>query len=121
VQSPYRVVLDWCDAACNAGTANRTEPMITIARNGDVTFTRVFFRNFLPTSPMPAQPYEDPQSPVPGIVCKDRGLVTFRLVVWHFMKQNLYAFDATSSPYPYWVSAPHCSGSTGRGAPCRRA
>lgn len=104
IRSPFRVILDWCDAACNNGTSNRTEPYITVGRNGAITFTRVFFRNFLPTNAIAPPSWADPSSPVPGIVCKDGGSVTFRLVVWHIMKDNMYAFNSTS-PYSYWVSS----------------
>lgn len=51
IMSPYRVVLDWCDAACREAALRGAAPpaaKLVLLEGAAVSWTRVFFRNFVP-------------------------------------------------------------------------
>jgi hypothetical protein len=100
VQSPHRAILDFCDDACNAGSM--PHPHIIIGAGGSVSFTRLFFRNFIPLNVNGSYVGWDFTSPAPSVVSEGGGQSTYNLVVWHWSKGMTWAFQ---QPGSFWNAA----------------
>eukprot|EP00775_Hariotina_reticulata_P006920 gene6920-7138_t len=101
ITSPFRAMVVWCDELCNAG--KQQHPLIVLEDGAMVTFNRLFFRNYIPSS---SAAYSNRHldfinSPVPMIV-SNGGQVTYNLVVLHWTASMLWVFR---QPGSYWAQA----------------
>jgi hypothetical protein len=101
VTSPFRAIIDWCDKLCAAGKLQH--PFIILEDGAMVTFNRLFFRHYIPSS---SAAYSNPHldfsnSPIPMIV-SNGGQVTYNLVVLHWTASMLWVFGKAGS---YWAQA----------------
>ncbi|KAI8471116.1 MAG: hypothetical protein J3K34DRAFT_238636 [Monoraphidium minutum] len=113
IMSPFRVVLDWCDDACQAAPPASLGPRFVLQEGAAVTWNRLFFRNFLPHAPpgaagaprraaLLAARRLDWRSPVP-FVASEGGAAAYNLVVWHFQPGMTWALGAAGATY--WAAA----------------
>ncbi|KAI8472387.1 MAG: hypothetical protein J3K34DRAFT_209795 [Monoraphidium minutum] len=112
ILSPFRVVLDWCDADCLAGAPGANAPKFILEDGAAVSWNRLFFRNFLPPAPpgaggrprraaLRAAPGLDFQSPN-AFVKGGGGGAMYNLVVFHFQPGMTWVFDDAGT---YWHEA----------------
>ncbi|MEW5298224.1 MAG: hypothetical protein WDW36_001371 [Sanguina aurantia] len=92
--SPYRAILQFCDAAClNGSVPLKSIVFFNVTTGGSMLIRRCFMRNFLPSAPTDVSGL----GPVPGIVTSGSGTLSFVLIVWHFKSTNIWAFTANNS------------------------
>lgn len=92
--SPYRAILQFCDAAClNGSVPLKSIVFFNVTSGGSMLIRRCFMRNFLPSAPTDVSGL----GPVPGIVTSGTGTLSFVLIVWHFKSTNIWAFTASNS------------------------
>ncbi|KIY94940.1 hypothetical protein MNEG_13023 [Monoraphidium neglectum] len=103
ILSPFRVILDWCDAQCRSGAVNASAPKFILEDGAAVSWNRVFFRNAVPPVPagagaaarraaLMAAPGVQWASPTPFVASKGGG-ATYNLVVWHFQPAMMWVFE----------------------------
>ena len=101
VNSPFRSQIDFCDQQCEAGQASN--PHIIVGQGGALTFSRLFFRHYIPPSKNGNYSgWDFANSPAPSIVSQDGGQAFYNLVVWHWTKPMTWAFN---DPTTFWYAA----------------
>lgn len=107
VFSPGRVVIDFCDEACNRGESPMAGPVFRVLPGARLEFSKIFFRNFIPrnltapsaASSAPAPSVNYANSPNPFIKVEAGGILAFSVVVWHFLPEMTWVFNTQPS---YW-------------------
>lgn len=102
ITSPFRAMLNWCDDACNAGTAPQ-KPFVVAGPGAIITFNRLFFKNFIPhtRAALGNTALDFIKSPVP-FVRSTGGQVTYNLVVMHWDPEMFWVYSA---PGTFWAQA----------------
>lgn len=98
LSSPYRTMLDLCDADCRSGAAP-VRPLVNVTSGGSLLLQRVFLRHFLPAQPQDLAAF----GPVPGLLSSGGGLISFNLVVFHFQADSAWVFSRPPAQ-SWWAS-----------------
>ncbi|KAG2494733.1 hypothetical protein HYH03_007246 [Edaphochlamys debaryana] len=89
IYSAYRVFMD---------LRGSSRPLLTVTSSGSLTLQRIFLRNFLPPTPTDLTGL----GPLPPFVSSG-GLITYRVVVYHFLPDMAWVFEAQRANSSWWA------------------